>query len=179
MGSRSGGGAGFGSGSKGRNLARSLSMHESSIRGNDFETLIALDEQGNVIFNKKGKAHSVEYGAEGPKTTNAIVTHNHPGGASFSHQDVQGMVYWNQKEMRATGKEYTFSLKRPKNGWGVSWKKAGEYFHEAFLLANHDYKKMKTNNAASDRKLWIDLTHKYNRMAAKELGWNYSVKKNK
>ena len=181
MGGRAGGGASGGMGSRGGSaLARNLASHEASIRVNDsFETLTAFDDKGNMLFSKKGGAHSVEYGAEGPKTTNSVVTHNHPSGASFSSADVAGMVYWNQKEMRATGKEYTFSLKRPKKGWGVPWKKAEQYFHGAYLTARHEYNKTKTGNAASDRKLWISLTHKWNGEAAKALGWNYSVKKNK
>jgi hypothetical protein len=178
MGGRAGGGgAGMGSGARG--LSRSLSTHESSIRGNDYETLIVLDEKGNVLVNKKGGAHSVEYGADGIKTTNAIVTHNHPSGGSFSWQDMAGMVYYNQKEMRATGKEFTFSMKRPEKGWGVTPKKAADKFKRALANARRAYKQQKTGNAASDRALWISLTHKYNGNAAKSLGWDYSVKKNK
>jgi hypothetical protein len=182
MGRGSGGSGGFGSGAKGGSgrLARNLEAHEKIIRANDaFETLTAFDDNGNMLFSKKGGPHSVVYGADGPKTTNAVVTHNHPGGASFSWQDVSGMVYFNQKEMRATGKEYTFSLKRPAKGWGVSWKTAESRFKRASAAARKVYNQQKTGNAASDRKLWISLTHKYNGNAAKALGWDYSVKKNK
>ena len=119
------------------------------------------------------------YGDKGYLTKDAIVTHNHPSGSSFSHQDVAGMVYYNQKEMRATGKEYTFSIKRPEKGWGVSWKTATGAFKRASANARKAYKQQKTGNAASDRKLWISLTHQYNEKAAKRLGWDYSVKKNK
>ena len=178
MGGRAGGGAGMGSRS-GSALQRNLSAHESAIRGNNYETLIVFDENGNMLVNKKGSAHSVEYGADGVKTTNAIVTHNHPGGASFSWQDVGGMVYWNQKEMRATGKEFTFSLKRPENGWGVTPKTAVTKFKRALSNARRAYRQQATGDAAKDRALWISLTHKYNSNAARSLGWDYSVKKNK
>ena len=176
MGGRAGGGAGMGSGSRG--LARSLAAREGAIRGNNFETLYALDANGNELFKKIGDSHSVFYGDKGYLTKDAIVTHNHPSGSSFSWQDVQGMVYYNQKEMRATGKEFTFSMKRPEKGWGVSWKTAQGAFKRAFTNARKAYKLQKTGNAASDRKLWISLTHQYNEKAAKRLGWDYSVKKN-
>ena len=179
MGGRAGGGAGGGIGSGSRGLARSLAAREGAIRGNNFETLYALDANGNEIFKKIGNSHEVSYGMDGYKTKDAIVTHNHPGGSSFSHQDVAGMVYYNQKEMRATGKEYTFSLKRPENGWGVSWKTAQGAFKRANANARKAFQQQKTGNAASDRKLWISLTHQYNEKAAKRLGWDYSVKKNK
>lgn len=180
MGRGAGGNAngGMGSGAN-RGLTRSLSVHESAIRGNDYETLIVLDENGNVLVNKKGGSHSVAYGADGIKTANAIVTHNHPNGSSFSWNDIGGMVYYNQKEMRATGKEFTFSMKRPEKGWGVSHEKAAARFKKALSSARAAYKKQKTGNAAIDRKLWIDLTHKYNENAAKSFGWDYSMKKNK
>ena len=181
MGGRAGGGASGGMGSGSRTLARNLAAHEKIIRANDsFETLTAFDDNGNMLFSKKGGPHSVEYGAEGPKTTNAVVTHNHPRGASFSSDDVAGMVFFNQKEMRATGKEYTFSLKRPAKGWGVSWATAQSRFKSAYTKAANDYQKQAPGKSdAARRKLWIDLTHKYNGEAAKSLGWNYSVKKNK
>lgn len=177
---RGSGGSGSGFGSKGGGgLARSLSTHEATIRGNNYETLTAFDENGNMLFTKKGGAHSVAYGADGVKTTNAIVTHNHPSGGSFSWQDVGGMVYYNQKEMRATGKEFTFSLKRPATGWGVSPDKAAARFKKALASSRRAFRKQKTGDAAKDRALWISLTHKYNGNAAKSLGWDYSVKKNK
>lgn len=179
MGGRAGGGAGGGMGSGSRGLSRSLAVRESAIRGNDFETLYALDANGNELFKKIGDSHGVYYGLDGYKTKDAIVTHNHPGGSSFSWQDVQGMVYYNQKEMRATGKEFTFSIKRPEKGWGVSWKTAQGAFKRANANARKAFQQQKTGNAASDRKLWISLTHQYNEKAAKRLGWDYSVKKNK
>lgn len=180
MGGRAGGGASGGMGRDGGALARNLASHEASIRLNDsFETLTAFDDKGNMLFSKKGEQHYVEYGADGVKTTNAIVTHNHPSGASFSAEDMAGMVRYNQKEMRATGKEYTFSMKRPKGGWGISHEKAARYFHNAYRTARNEYMQQKTGNASSDRALWINLTHKWNGEVAKYLGWNYSVKKNK
>ena len=179
MGGRAGGGASGGMGRGSRGLARSLAARESAIRGNNFETLYALDANGNEIFKKVGSSHEVSYGMDGHKTKDAIVTHNHPGGASFSHQDVAGMVYYDQKEMRATGQEYTFSIKRPEKGWGVSWKTAQGAFKRANANARKAFRQKKTGNAASDRKLWISLTHQYNEKAAKRLGWDYSVKKNK
>lgn len=179
MGGRAGGGAGMGSGSRGGALSRSVEKHEKGIRGNNFETLYAFDSNGNIVFQNTGDAHSVSYNGQGYKTKDAIVTHNHPSGGSFSWQDVGGMVYYNQKEMRATGKEYTFSIKRPEKGWGVTPQQAVTRFKKALAISRRAYNKQKTGNAESDRKLWISLTHKYNGNAAKSLGWDYSAKKNK
>ena len=82
--------------------------------------------------------------------------------------------------MRAVGSNgYTYTLKRPEKGWGVSWKTAQGAFKRANANARKAFQQQKTGNAASDRKLWISLTHQYNEKAAKRLGWDYSVKKNK
>lgn len=178
MGARSGGGAGMGSG-QAKGLSRALRAMESAIRYNDFETMIALDDKGNILFNKKGGAHSVSYGTDGPKTANAIVTHNHPSGASFSPADIEGMVFFNQKEMRATGKEYTYSMKRPEKGWGVSSQTAEYVFKQAITKAKRAYATEKTGNPTNNRKLWLSLTDKYVGQAASKLGWNYSRTKNK
>ena len=178
MGGRAGGGASGGMGRGNRGLARSLAVREAAIRGNDFETLYALDANGNEIFKKVGNRHQVSYDMDGYKTKDAIVTHNHPRGSSFSSADVAGMVYYNQKEMRATGKEFTFSIKRPEKGWGVSWKTAQGAFKRATANARKAFQKQMTGNAESNRKLWISLTHQYNEKAARRLGWNYSATKN-
>lgn len=183
MGARSGSsGSGFGSKSKGGSgsgLQRLLSAHESAIRGNDYETLIALDENGNLLFSKKGSRTSVAYGADASKTTNAIVTHNHPDGGSFSWQDMHGMVALNQKEMRATTKDFTYSMKRPEKGWGTDAMKVKRKFQAANNAARRAYRKQRTGNAKSDAALWEKLTSDYNAKAAKSFGWEYSVKKNK
>lgn len=65
-------------------LQQSLKKFEKEIRHNNFETLIVLDENGKSVLRIKGAAHEVKYGKNGPKTKDRIVTHNHPGGASFS-----------------------------------------------------------------------------------------------
>ena len=62
-----------------------------------------------------------------------VATHNHPGGLqfaentwgrignSFSMEDIGLAIVSNLAEIRAVTPVYTFSLKRPANGWGVSY----------------------------------------------------------
>ena len=115
---------------------------------------------------------------DGKAVADKIVTHNHPGGASFSHQDIEGMVTNNMKEMRITAKEFTYSMKRPKGGWGATGKNAGaiaQHFHDKALAA---FKQQKTGNIAADRKLWIGLSTKATKQLAKYYGWDFTVRKN-
>lgn len=184
MGERAGGGAGFGSGARrgdtergySASLARSITFVENLLKGNDYESLGAFDDTGKLTYFQKGAKHYVMY--DGRAVADKIVTHNHPSGGSFSHQDIEGMVSNNMKEMRITAKEFTYSMKRPKGGWGATGKNAGamaQHFHDKALAT---FKQQKTGNIAADRKLWIGLSTKATKQLAKYYGWDFTVRKN-
>ena len=186
MGGRAGGGAsgGMGSGSRGGNtergysasLARAVGDVEDRLRDNNYESLGVFDDTGKMTYFKKGEAHYVMYDPKAVR--DKIVTHNHPSGASFSHQDIEGMVANNMKEMRIAGKEYTFSIKRPKGGWGATPANAGAIVQHYDSQARVKFSKQKTNDVATNRKLWIKYSTEATRKVAKYYGWDFSVKKN-
>ena len=100
---------------------------ESSIRNNRDESAHVFDAKGNKILTVQGKKNRVNLtGVNVP--ADSIMTHNHPLsigrkgimsiGNSFSNADVVTAVSFNVKEMRAVTPTYTFSIKRPKGGWG-------------------------------------------------------------
>ncbi|CAA9316316.1 MAG: hypothetical protein AVDCRST_MAG68-1582 [uncultured Gemmatimonadetes bacterium] len=47
-----------------------------------------------------------------------IVTHNHPGGRSFSEDDIITAVELDLFELRAVSRVFTYRLRRPERGWG-------------------------------------------------------------
>ena len=49
---------------------------------------------------------------------NSIVTHNHPGGRSFSEDDLVTAVELDLYELRAVSRGFTYRLRRPERGWG-------------------------------------------------------------
>ena len=186
MGGRAGGGgAGLGSRSGGgatergmsRAMAQGLVNAENGIRGNNFETLYTFDDKGNIVYSEKGGKNSVRY--YGHKTVDAVVTHNHPNGSAFSGADLKNAVKFNQKEIRATGKEFTFSMKRPAGGWGKSPLAVARKFNQYHKEASSQYHKLKTGDAALDRKLWIKLSTNASSKLAHDFGWNFTVKKHK
>lgn len=187
MGGRSGGGAsgGMGSGSAvgateigmSKAMAKSVVNAENSIRGNDFETLFTFDDNGNIVYSEKGGKKSVRF--YGQKTVDAVVTHNHPSGSAFSGADLKNAVKFNQKEIRATGKEFTFSMKRPAGGWGKSPLTVSRKFNQYHKEASAQYYKLKTGDAALDRKIWIKLSTNVSSKVAHDFGWIFTVKKNK
>ena len=108
---------------------------EEDIRLNkDFETSVAFDSKGNAVLDKRGYSKSVEFSEfEKKKLKDTIFTHNHPGGwkkeegtigrigASFSRQDITFAISNDVAEIRAVTPTYTFVLKRPEKGWGISY----------------------------------------------------------
>lgn len=187
MGGRAGGGSSGGMGSRSgigvtergmsKAMASGVVAAEKAISGNNYETLHAFDANGNVIYTAKGKADSVRY--DGIKTVDAVVTHNHPNGSAFSGADLKNAVALNQKEIRATGKEYTFSMKRPAKGWGTTPRAVTRYNNQLAKQQNADFRKYSTNDAKFNRKLWIKLSMEKSRKMAQHFGWEFSAKINK
>lgn len=107
---------------------------ENSIRKNSkFETAVAFDKNGNIVIDKRGAATCVAFTSEeGAMMKDCVLTHNHPGGwgakentigrigNSFSKDDISLSITRDVAEMRAVTPTYTFSMKRPANGWGMT-----------------------------------------------------------
>lgn len=111
-------------------LAKAVSAAERDIRDKSVEHGFVFDKDGNIIDRGIGRNGSVMLRHE----ADAIMTHNHPaleangkrradGGGSFSKEDVMGALGHNMQEIRAVTEHYTYSLKRPKAGWGIDYSK--------------------------------------------------------
>ena len=115
-------------------LTKAVSDVESNIRQNkSHETGVLFNKDGNIVIDKRGGSRSVQFTKDECLLMNdGIFTHNHPGawgysendimriGNSFSIQDIALAVGNNLAEMRAVTPNYTFSMKRPDGGWGIS-----------------------------------------------------------
>ena len=87
-------------GERARNAARE---NEKKFLNNDFETLHWYDQNGNLIKEKPGGSNYVQIAPDELETMkNAIVSHNHPNGSSFSPEDINIFVKGDLAEMRAT-----------------------------------------------------------------------------
>lgn len=85
---------------------------EKRISGDKVETAYLLDKSENVVFSKTDNA--TDYVCFTNEQVNSmrgnILTHNHPSGSTFSKEDVELLVTSGLKEIRAAGKNGTFSL---------------------------------------------------------------------
>lgn len=177
---------------KGRNnnnkQSRAIAVAEESIRYNRYETAVAYDSSGNLLLNKKGGSRSIYFTKdEVTKLKDSVFTHNHPSalgqtgiraiGTSFSHQDLTFAVNANLKEIRAVTPTYTFSVKRPKNGWGVSPKQVKSAYDRAERKVKREMNKYLNKvgrTGTSYDRANISYYNRITKLVADEFGWEYS-----
>lgn len=180
-------------------LRRNITRLENSIRGNKDESLHVLNAQGDVVATMQGKGANVNVdqnslNAFAPMVVGNIMTHNHPRaigargaaaiGHSFSGTDIQSAINFNASEIRAVTPTYTFSLKRPANGWGITGAQALRRWNQLANAAQSEvvhYALARGWNGTSQDDPYIKradvvLFHKVMRQLAKENGWIYTKK---
>lgn len=171
-------------------MLRNIVGLENRIRRNRDESLHFFDSKGNQLHSNQGEGAGVlDDGYKPP--ANSILTHNHPRalgkkglesiGNSFSWQDIRTAIVHNAKEMRAVPPTYTFSLKRPKGGWGVD----ALDFLDSYLAKNKELESKNwdyINNYKGDKTTAArraDATHFHDVATAmsKKYGWKYTKTK--
>ncbi len=79
------------------------------------EHCIAVDKEGNVIFEKSGTYNQVNFTQldfDQMNVDNMLFTHNHPSGSSFSSEDLNMLGALKRgTEVRAVGTKYEYSAK--------------------------------------------------------------------
>lgn len=117
-----------------REINKIVADIEKDIRMNrEYETGIIVDREGNILVDKRGESINVKFSDEEcAQMKDAILTHNHPSGwkapensirrigCSFSIEDLSLAVGHDVAEIRAVTPNYTFVMRRPESGWGVS-----------------------------------------------------------
>lgn len=172
-------------------MIRNIVGLESRIRGNKDESLHFFDSKGNKVLDIQGKGAGVEWSPHKDKIPkNAIVTHNHPRsigktgieaiGNSFSPQDIITALKNDAKEIRAVTPTYTFSMKRPKGGWGISvedFVKSFNTSHSKTLTNNTRY--LQDRNYGNQQLIRASTTHYHTVMKdlAKKHKWIYTKTK--
>jgi DNA repair exonuclease SbcCD ATPase subunit len=75
-------------------LTKSMKAQEALLAARfDTEKLVVLDANGKLLFERVGgRSHVDIYPGDEPLLKNALVTHNHPSGRSFSHADIKTNV---------------------------------------------------------------------------------------
>ena len=161
---------------------------ERSIRRKRDEELHVFDSKGNFVRSIQGKDTKVNV-SNIPE--NSIITHNHPRalgrkgvysiGNSFSADDINTAVTFNAKEIRAVTPTYTFSVKRPKKGWGATPYEVRRAFNEIYDEVSREFGSYVSRRSYSYSAVSRAETrhfHEINKRLARRFGWIYTKKKN-
>lgn len=191
-----------------RGLDVALVKTEAKIRTMKTERIYAFDKNGKEISHStKGKATETAL-PSGYNYKDAILTHNHPGkglnnniagriGRAFSGVDIATTIVKNAAEMRAVTKNYTYSMKRPNGGWGVSTRQQAMQISDEIRRKRQTYYTREQGRIASvayngsipdksKRREWVmqaldradvTSTNRALREVAKKYGWNYTRKR--
>jgi len=99
-----------------------IAREERKIVRSSNERAVVFDEDGKRLFQKEGQPSSVQFTQdELKKIADQTLTHNHPGGKSFSSDDVRIAATYKLREMRAVTNEYLHSLRPPEDGWSYEF----------------------------------------------------------
>lgn len=114
-----------------RQEAFRVSQLEAKIRNRRTEKGYIIGADGQIISESvKGTRNKAKFNVSDLRhAKDAVLTHNHPGtglydtlagriGNPFSQADIELATQYNMKEIRAVTKTYTYSIRRPKGGWG-------------------------------------------------------------
>lgn len=102
-----------------RKLRMALKSIEDRIRGNPTESAIALDDDGNVLFDTSdGKGQEVNISVQQQRLAyGKTMTHNHPHGYYLSDADVNIATMLSLKQLRATTPDgRAFVLEKTQSG---------------------------------------------------------------
>lgn len=87
-----------------------LKVRESEIYADDIEHLVVYNDAGEKAADIAGENDNVSLVGIMDKFDGAWVTHNHPGGTSFSWPDIYHMFRLKAKGMRITSKKYDYQI---------------------------------------------------------------------
>lgn len=108
---------------KAETILAKIKRLEKGICNRITEKCYAVSPKGNIVLVKEGGKSSISFTAEEldavPKQS--IFTHNHPGGTSFSPQDLFMTFKCEFKEMRAVSKEFIYSFKIDWKTWKATY----------------------------------------------------------
>lgn len=170
-----------------RKLYSAVIKIEDEIRMNrTFETSVAFDKDGKIILNKRGESRSVSFTKEEcERMKDAIVTHNHPFGwgypeksimrigNSFSKEDILLAVNSNMYETRVVTPNYTFVLKRPEKGWGVTIKDLSKDIAEIDRYIENENKNFIKRKILTPQQAAITHWHELCKRISEKYGWKY------
>lgn len=158
---------------------RRLASAEDGLRRKvDFEELRAFSLDGTELARHTSRHRGAVYipAAVGERYRGAVVTHNHPNeGVGLSYFDIRAAIDIDWDEIRAVDAKrqiFTYSLRRPAEGWGSS-----QEFADAWRAMRQriegDLRWFVAAGRLTPEKAAFNQNHEILKHLAEHLGWDY------
>lgn len=166
-----------------------LKSIEDKIRNDSTETAVVYDKDGNELLNKnQGLPDRVDFTTDETKLfADAIFTHNHPSGSTFSSADIQTAISTGLKEIRACYSDGAYVLTRNYDIGDVIPTKY-QYLAQDYQYARDEYRanvvdpiwnnSLQTEAEAQKcNTMLVDFRNQWLSDHAHEYGWTYKEEK--
>lgn len=186
---------------KGLNKQESFTVSklESKIRNRKTEKAYVVDANGKVSAESYASSHKSAAFRRNDleRARGGVLTHNHPTegansalrgtlagriGLPFSAQDFASAIEYDLKEIRAVTPTYTYSVRRPKGGWGNYSDIAKDLrkLHSDAYIGYHEYRdrhRGKLPNNQSQDRANVGVQYSLVKNLAKKYGWEFTRRK--
>ena len=159
-----------------KETVKKLLQSEKTLSERIYETMEIYSSDGKFIMAKRGKVDSVKLSlSDYFKLKNAVVTHNHPSGSSFSFTDLNFLKNMPISELRVSTPEGVYSIRKPK-----TWSKeinTSDKMKDVYEQIKKDlrpkYKELYNMGKINKKERHIMFKDEVNRVFAERFGIEY------
>ena len=117
----------------------------------DAKENIYVFKDGKQVLRFRGEVNYVSIPAKlvyMNRMKDSIIVHNHPGGSSFSEDDVAAIIAVDALKIILVTEKYIYSVTRPKSGWAFTLDNpvVKNHLEECRAMAENELDKMVANN---------------------------------
>lgn len=159
-----------------KETVKELLQSEKTLSERIYETMEIYSSDGKFIMAKRGKVDSVKLSlSDYFKLKNAVVTHNHPSGSSFSFTDLKFLKNMPISELRVSTPEGVYFIRKPK-----TWSKeinTSDKMKDVYEQIKKDlrpkYKELYNMGKINKKERYIMFKDEVNRVFAERFGIEY------
>ena len=159
-----------------KDAVKELLQSEKTLSKRMFETMEVYSSDGKFIMVKRGNVNSVKLSLlDYFKLKNAVVTHNHPSGSSFSFTDLKFLRNMPISELRVSTPEGVYFIRKPKT-WPkeiTSLDKMNDVYEQIKKDLRPKYKKLYNMGKINKKERHIMFRDEVNRIFAERFGIEY------
>lgn len=159
-----------------KDAVKELLQSEKTLSKRMFETMEVYSSDGKFIMVKRGNVNSVKLSlSDYFKLKNAVVTHNHPSGSSFSFTDLKFLRNMPISELRVSTPEGVYFIRKPKT-WPkeiTSSDKMKDVYEQIKKDLRPKYKKLYNMGKINKKERHIMFKDEVNRIFAERFGIEY------